>query len=152
MDIRAYREEDIQQVYDVFYEAVMHGAQNEYTERQRIAWVEGVDLERWNRSFLSHTTLVAVVMDRVVGFSDLDYDLVDYLYVDPDFYRQGFARQLVNELMKEASEKKIPILKTYASKTARPFFEAMGFCVVEENHVIRDGVELINYYMQKEME
>ena len=38
---------------------------------------------------------------------------------------------------------------THASITARPFFERRGYVMVEEQRVLRKGVCLSNYIMQK---
>ena len=40
-------------------------------------------------------------------------------------------------------------IKTYASITAKPFFESRGYAVVKEQEVERSGVKLKNYEMLK---
>lgn len=40
-------------------------------------------------------------------------------------------------------------ITTYASITARPFFEKRDYQVIKENQVLRDGIILINYKMEK---
>ncbi|MNW68344.1 putative N-acetyltransferase YafP [compost metagenome] len=40
-------------------------------------------------------------------------------------------------------------LTTYASLTARPFFEKHGFVVVEERQPVLRGVSLTNFRMRK---
>lgn len=42
-------------------------------------------------------------------------------------------------------------VSTFASVTARPFFERMGYGVKRENVVDRDGVSLVNYLMSKQL-
>jgi putative acetyltransferase len=42
-------------------------------------------------------------------------------------------------------------LSTYASHTARPFFEAMGWDVIRANIVEKDSVRLQNWFMIKSL-
>lgn len=74
---------------------------------------------------------------------------LDRLYVHKDFQRRGIAAALVNELERCAKEAGISSFKTYASITARPFFEKQGYIVEEENSIIREGITLVNYKMVK---
>jgi putative acetyltransferase len=48
-----------------------------------------------------------------------------------------------------AKERGLSRLYTEASITARPVFEALGFHIVAEQTVTRDGVPMLNYRMVK---
>ena len=41
------------------------------------------------------------------------------------------------------------IITTHASITAKPFFQQRGYRVVKEQKVIRQGIALTNYVMEK---
>ena len=69
---------------------------------------------------------------------------LDFLYVHKNFQRQKIATALCNEL-----EKGFPVIKTYASVTAKPFFEKRGYKVIKEQKVERLNVKLKNYEMIK---
>ena len=73
---------------------------------------------------------------------------LDRLYVHRDYQRKGVASSLLRELSQKVKTDEIT---TYASITARPFFEKMGYRVVRENIVERKGVSLINYFMVKKL-
>ena len=70
---------------------------------------------------------------------------LDRLYVHKDFQRKGVASAICSWL-----EEAVPAGRytTYASVTARPFFEKRGFVIVQENQAVRSGVSLLNYYME----
>ena len=95
-----------------------------------------------------HTHL-AIVEDRVAGFTDLDDNgHVDMLFVDPDYGRQGIATMLLTSTMAVARQRRIVALTTYASLTAKPLFERHGFVVTGERRFVRGGVELTNFSMR----
>ena len=80
MEIRAYRQEDIKEIAELFYNTVHTVNAADYTEKQLDAWADGnIDLAAWDRSFQEHMTLVAVMpsdkengTEQIVGFADMD--------------------------------------------------------------------------------
>ena len=68
---------------------------------------------------------------------------LDLLYVHKDFQRQGIATALCDEL-----EKGFTVIKTYASVTAKPFFEKRGYKTIKEQEVERLGIKLKNFEMR----
>lgn len=148
MKIRAYRDGDVETLAQLFQKTVHTVCAHNYSREQLEAWAPGnVDLEAWHASFLCHDTRVAVEGNMVLGFADMDETgYLDRLYVHRDFLRRGVATALC-----EALEADCPSLcfRTYASLTARPFFETRGYVVIRENQVVRFGVELPNFLMEK---
>lgn len=151
MIIRKYRPSDCASMAKLFYDTVHAVNAKDYTEEQLNAWATGnVDLEAWNKSFLAHNTLIAEINGEIVGFADMDNTgYLDKLYVHKDFQRRGIATALVKELERSAQKEGIFNFVTYASITARPFFEKQGYTVEAENKVIRNGITLVNYKMVK---
>lgn len=152
--LRPYLPSDCAALAALFYETVHTVNAGDYSEEQLDAWADGqVDLEAWNKSFLTHHTYVAVQKSgaaaggRIIGFGDMDdTGYLDRLYVHRDYLRQGVATAICDRLEEEI--KRRPFV-THASITARPFFERRGYVVVEEQRVLRKGVCLSNYIMQK---
>lgn len=155
MEIRTYRQEDIKDIAELFYNAVHTVNAADYTEKQLDAWADGnIDLSAWNRSFQEHMTLVAVMpsdkangTQQIVGFADMDSTgYLDRLYVHKDFQRHGIASELCDRLEQAAN---VENFTTHASITAKPFFEKRGYQVMCVQQVERKGVLLTNYVMKK---
>lgn len=153
MIIRKYKSSDCASIAKLFYDTVHAVNARDYTEEQLNAWATGsVDLEVWNSAFIANNTLVAVINGEIVGFADMDYTgYLDKLYVHKDFQRRGIAAALVKELELCARKAGLFNFATYASITARPFFEKQGYTVKAENRVIRNGITLVNYKMAKKL-
>ncbi len=155
MEIRTYRQEDIKDIAELFYNTVHTVNAADYTEKQLDAWADGnIDLSAWNRSFQEHMTLVAVMpsdkangTQQIVGFADMDSTgYLDRLYVHKDFQRHGIASELCDRLEQAAN---VENFTTHASITAKPFFEKRGYQVMCVQQVERKGVLLTNYVMKK---
>lgn len=148
MFIRPYRSADCPALAELFYETVHTACARDYTPEQLDAWAPGqVDLAAWDASFLAHRTLVAVEGETIVGFADMDGSgYLDRLYVHRDFQRRGVASALCDALEAASAAE---TFTTHASRTARPFLEHRGWRVVREQTVLRRGVALNNFVMEK---
>ncbi len=148
MFIREYTSSDCKQLAELFYQTVHVVNAKDYTNKQLDVWATGyVDLKEWNKLFLEHNTLVAIKNSIIVGFGDIDKSgYLDRLYVHKDYQGQGIATAICNKL--EQSVKAYKIV-THASITAKPFFERRGYRVIKEQQVIREGIALTNYVMEK---
>jgi GNAT superfamily N-acetyltransferase len=58
------------------------------------------------------------------------------VYVEPDFRRQGFARQLVMRCLEEAQNRSITHLNLSTTDMARGLYESLGF-VAAKNQMVR---------------
>ena len=142
MEIRAYRPDDCAALAKLFYETVHSVNAADYSPEQLDAWATGsVNEAGWNASFLNHTTRIAEIDGEIVGFADMDEN--GYL----DHQREGVARALADALERAVDAEKYT---THASITARGFFERRGWRVVRAQQVIRHGVALTNFVMERE--
>lgn len=148
MIIRSYVSADCEEIAELFYQTVHAVNAKDYTDEQLNAWASGrVNLAEWDKSFSEHITVVAVENDVIVGFGDIDKSgYLDRLYVHKDFQSQGIATSLCDKLERSISAEKI---FTHASVTAKGFFEHRGYKVVREQQVIRNGIYLTNFIMEK---
>ena len=146
MFIREYISSDCEQIAELFYQTVHTINAKDYAQEQLCAWATGhMDLSAWNKSFLEHNTCVAVKNDIIVGFGDIDdTGYLDRLFVHRDYQRQGVATALCDKL-----ETGFDIITTHASITAKPFFLHRGYRVIKEQQVVRNGISLTNYVMEK---
>lgn len=148
MHIRTYRPTDCPYLAALFYDTVHSVNAVDYTTEQLNVWATGaVDLEKWNRSFSEHDTVVAIKDDTIVGFGDMDSTgYLDRLYVHKNYQGEGVATAICDTL---ESRNAAQTFTTHASITAKPFFENRGYHVIKEQQVIRDGIALTNYVMKK---
>ena len=147
MVIRKYRSSDCKEIIELFYNTVHTVNAKDYTKEQLDVWATGkVELEKWDKSFQEHFTVVAVDEEIIVGFGDIDKTgYLDRLYVHHDYQKKGVATAICNELEKVVQSN----ITTYASITAKPFFERRGYKVIKEQKVERQGVFLTNVCMEK---
>ncbi|HIT33641.1 MAG TPA: GNAT family N-acetyltransferase [Candidatus Faecousia intestinigallinarum] len=148
MMIRSYISRDCREMAELFYQTVHTVNARDYAPEQLDAWANGkVNLEQWDASFRSHTTLVEERDGVIAGFADMDgTGYLDRLYVHKDYQGQGIATALCDAL-----ELAVPsrCYTTHASITARGFFEKRGYRAVKEQQVERQGVKLTNFVMEK---
>ena len=143
--IRRYRDEDLPLVAQLFYNTVHSVNAADYTEQQLYAWApdERYLLEK-RAALLRQNTFVAEDDGEVVGFASADGECLDMLFVRHDRLREGIASALC-----DMCEKGSRSVTTFASVTARRFFEKRGYTVVKEQTVTRRGTLLKNYEMRK---
>lgn len=148
MLLRRYRSSDCNAIISLFRETVHTINRKDYSRKQCDAWAPAeMDIRQWDDLLSSHLTLVAIEGETIVGFADMDdTGYLDHLYVHADHQRRGIATTLCDALEAAIGRE---IYTTHASITARHFFEARGYAVVQEHQVKRRGVLLTNYVMQK---
>ncbi|SOE22413.1 Acetyltransferase, GNAT family [Spirosomataceae bacterium TFI 002] len=143
---------DLNQILQVFHNAVTITACEYYTPQQINAWASTINSTRnkWIHRIENEAFIVAKSNDDIVGFAALKgLSYFDLLFVAPGFGRRGVASQMYDIL-----EAKIPIgtiLETHASKVSMSFFLKKGFSVICQNKVDIQGVQIINHSMHKQL-
>lgn len=148
MILREYRPEDCQELTELFYNTVHKINVRDYTKEQLDVWApEKADLEKWDRSLQAHFSIVAIQDGRIVGFGDMDETgYLDRLYVHAEYQGRGIGTALCDQLERAVQGN----IETYASITARPFFERRGYQAVKKQQLERQGIYLTNFVMTKE--
>ena len=148
MELRPYRGEDCPALARLFYDTVHTVNARDYAPEQLDAWADGhVDLTAWDASLRAHHTLVAEEAGEILGFADMDSTgYLDRLYVHKDHQGRGVATALCDALEAACPAE---TFTTHASLTARPFFEGRGYRVLRRQTVVRRGISLDNYVMEK---
>ncbi len=141
--IRSYDSADAGETLRIFHDAITVTACADYAPEQITAWArpDNRDVGGWDRSMLARESYVALVDERLAGFSDVSADgYIDMMFVSPRFARRGVARELLAFLELRARGSSARQLSSNVSITARPFSEALGFRVVAEQHPVTGGV------------
>lgn len=148
LQLRAYITSDCEKLIKLFYQTVHTVNVKDYTKEQLNVWApDNINSLEWNESFLKNYTIVAIDNDEIVGFGDIDKTgYLDRLFVHKDHQRKGIASVICNKLEQSIKNMKIT---TATSITAKAFFEQRGYRIVKKQEVIRRGVGLINFLMEK---
>lgn len=149
MELRRYQQSDCEELTELFYNTVHTVNAKDYTKEQLNVWATGhVDLKQWNQSLKEHYSIVAVEHEVIVGFGDIDKTgCLDRLFIHADYQGKGIATAICKQLEQAVKGN----ITTYASITAKPFFEKRGYKVVKEQQVERQGIFLTNFCMEKQM-
>jgi len=148
MVLRRYEPADCLELTELFYQTVHTVNAKDYTQEQLDAWADGrADTAAWNQSLLAHISYVAAEDTGIVGFGDITPEgYFDRLFVHKEFQHRGVASALCDKLEGSVSAQKLVV---HASITAKPFFERRGYQVVKRQQVLRKGLFLTNYVMER---
>lgn len=150
---RTFIPADLPAMFAARRSAIRDIAARDYTPAQIAAWARDTDdhasqLERFQTSH----TWVAETNGRVIGFTNLLADgYLDCMFVHGAHQGIGAASALLDALETGARREGIKRLYSNVSITARPFFERRGFKVLSDQRVIHDGVEYLNFRMEKDL-
>ncbi len=153
MEIRDYSARYAVQIADLFHRAVHSVDPGSYSPEQQEAWAPTPpDYAAWALRLERKRPWLALIGDRLAGFIELDPDgHIDCLYVHPDVQRRGVAAALYAHLEGQARRRRLSRLYVVASLVARPFFERRGFRQLKVNRVLRNGIELMNFTLEKDL-
>ena len=152
--IRDFQEEDAPTLWALFFNTVRKVNRRDYTEQQVKAWAqEGFDSQLWLKKMISIQPFVAELDGVIVGYSDVQPSgLVDHFFCHHEYQGQGVGRALMTHVIKQAEAKGLNRIFSEVSITARPFYEHMGFTVVNEQQIEVRGATLTNYVMERHLD
>ncbi|MEO8890333.1 MAG: GNAT family N-acetyltransferase, partial [Coleofasciculaceae cyanobacterium] len=97
-------------------------------------------------------TFVADQSGLIVGFGELEPDgHIDCFYCHKNYQGRGIGRQIYQTIEAKALNLGLTRLFVEASITAKPFFQHMGFSVMQQQQVFCRGETFINYLMDKQL-
>ena len=151
--LRPATDADLNEMRELYRGTISTVCANDYDAAQRAVWSSTADnAERWANLIKEQHVLLAISDGKIAGFSSLrDGDYLDFMYVHKDCQRMGVAETLLKAIEQKALEMGCTVITSDVSKTARPFFERKGYTVLAEQVNQRQGVELINYKMKKDL-
>jgi putative acetyltransferase len=138
----------LKEILNLFKTTIETSCRKDYNEAQILAWTSSIEnKERWKTKIKNQYFIVAKHHNKITGFGSLENDYLDFLFVDKDYLRKGIASLIYEKLKEKAKDLGITNLTTYASITAKPFFESKGFNIIRENKIVRKGIEITNFEM-----
>jgi len=149
--IRPYEKSDTGALINLFREAVHSINSKDYTQKQIAVWApENIDEKKWAENFSRNITFIAEFQGIIVGFADMTHsEHLEHMYVGKVYQGRFIALKLFKTLEKRAKSLKLSKITTDCSITAKIPAERVGFKVVKKQIVVRSGISLINYLMQK---
>ncbi|MBD1844593.1 GNAT family N-acetyltransferase [Cyanobacteria bacterium FACHB-63] len=151
--IRLFRTEDAEQIAQLFHDTVREVNVRDYSIAQVQAWSpDDLHFRDWVAVCSSRFTYVAEEAGLILGFGELEANgHIDCFYCHKDYQRQGIGRAIYQAIEAKARELELDRLFTEASITAKPFFQKVGFTMIAEQQVLRQGETFTNYRMEKKL-
>lgn len=151
LKIRRYKQGDLDELINLFKNTVHSVNAEDYNEEQVKAWApEDIDRDIWKRRLNRNFSVVADSGKEIVGFAVLSPTAnVEMLFVHRDHLMEKVGSELMSAIFEKAKKEGMQQLTTQSSITAKPFFEKMGFEVIEEKEQQLRGVELTAFSMKR---
>lgn len=147
--LRPYRPEDCAALTQLCRNTVQTVNRSDYSAAEIAAWISGITPEAWAPTLAAHDTWIAETPDTIVGFADLaDGGYLDRLYVHKDFQGRGVATALCDCLEARTTASAVTV---HASITSLPFFLRRGYRLIRPNEVVRCGITLRNFLLEKSL-
>lgn len=153
--IRDAQKEDALSVIQVHYDSVHNVASQDYPVEILDEWSPSVS-EQGAEKFLNNGADVKLVAERegkIVGFGELltDKNQLGAVYVASCAVGQGVGKAIMTCLEDIARQKNVPYLQMESSITAFPFYQKLGYVVLEHGtHRLRNGLEMACVKMRKD--
>lgn len=153
MNFRKATLSDLKEMQELYVNTIRFVCQKEYNPQQIDVWISGINnTDRWIEVIRTQFVLLALIENKIVGYGTLkEANYIDFFYIHKDFQRQGIAAAILTRLEFEAQKRNSKTITSDISITAKPFFEKKGFIAKAEQKNIKEGVELINYKMEKNL-
>ncbi len=151
--VRRAKPDDLAEILQLFEEAIRFACKKDYTAEQIEAWVASREnTARWEKAINQQYFLVAEIERQIAGFASLENSTyLDFMFVHPAYLGLGIAKELYQQIEKEARKQGSDLIYSNVSLTARSFFEKQGFLTVKTNCNQIRGVEIVNYRMEKKL-
>ena len=152
--IRNYKASDDKALWEIFFYTVRNVNVRDYSQQQVEAWApSSFDFALWQKRMNGLQPFVAELDGCVVGYTDLQPNgLIDHFFCHHEYQGKGVGKALMEHVFTVGRVRGVSRYFSEVSITARPFYEHLGFKVVNEQEVEMRGVKLTNYVMEKVVE
>jgi putative acetyltransferase len=143
--------EDLDAILLLFKETIETMNARDYSFEQIKVWSNGVNKkESWLRKIEEQFFIVVEFSKNIVGFGSItNQGYLDFMYVSKHHQGMGIAKAIYQQLEEFANLHQLDKIISEVSITAKPFFEKLGFVLVQEQQITIDRVQLKNYRMAK---
>ncbi len=127
---------DLPEIQNCFLEAIAILTKENYSLQEQQAWQKSVENEsRWQDAILEQEFFLFKKENELAAFISLkEKNYIDFIYVHPNYSRQGLGTQMLQHCISKAKASKQKLLYSDVSKTARPLFGKTGlYCPARES-------------------
>lgn len=151
MNVREYKQGDIAQISELYYQTVRNVNSKDYSSEQVKAWAPKIyDDSFWLKRFDNYDVYVVDEDGLILGFSEYQFPgHIDCFYVHHEKQRQGVGRLLCERIEKQAKKEGTKRLFVDVSITAKPFFVHQGFISVKEQNKSYQDLVFQQFFMEK---
>nr|WP_276560802.1 GNAT family N-acetyltransferase [Vibrio coralliirubri] len=141
-------------MWEIFFHTVRNVNVRDYSQQQVEAWApSSFDFALWQKRMNGLQPFVAELDGCVVGYTDLQPNgLIDHFFCHHEYQGKGVGKALMEHVFTVGRVRGVSRYFSEVSITAKPFYEHLGFKVVNEQEVEMRGVKLTNYVMEKVVE
>lgn len=147
--VRRFRLGEEKEIVELFRQTVRRINSIDYSHDQINAWApDNLDVDLACQRIRENNPFVAVCEDKIIGYADIQINgYIDQFFCHHEYTGAGIGKKLFSAIENYASENSISTMHANVSKTARPFFESLGFVVNREQEVELRGQSFINFNM-----
>lgn len=154
MQIRKATLEDCAELARLLRGTIRHINKNDYSAEQISIWSKRTSVKKFRELHHRLVRYVAVGGDRIVGFSDFDKEhpeIYGGLYVHKDHQRRGIGSRLMKKMAEVAKKMGAKKFRLEATKTAKGFYEKLGFRVIKRSKHSLGNTKLDVFVMEKKL-
>ena len=142
--IRAATSSDAHAIWDVHTRSIRQVASRDYTPVQLAGWSDHLTAEGYVSAMeQGEVMFVAILDDKVIGFSSVKGASIMAVYVAPDGIGFGVGKALYQKLEAHAVAIGVAQLELDSSITAVGFYQKLGYTEISRKvHVTGSGAEL----------
>ena len=134
MRIRKFRLEDSVEVARLHRNTIRFVNSKNYSKKTIDVWSGNTSAKKFRDSMKRFYRYVAVIKNRIVGFSDFTQDgELSGFYVHKDFQGMGVGKVLIAKIETEATKQGIEELRVNSSITAKEFYESQGYKILKKD-------------------
>ncbi|MCL1130201.1 GNAT family N-acetyltransferase [Shewanella sairae] len=126
--IRKALESDALAIYSLRNRSIVANCANYYTQQQLALWTQG-EISNEFITDVCQNFYVSIVNNQVIGSGKISFDsgMLDGIFVDPDFFGRGAAKQMLAFLEQLAVQHNLTEIKLDSTLNAAGFYRACGF-------------------------
>ena len=110
MDIRRYKENEITDLWNLFFDTIHKINIRDYTKEQVEAWApSNFDISIWKQKIIDIDPYVAVIDSKIVGYGDIQNNgLIDHFFAIMSFKEKALAVNSTHAWKKWRKRKTLP--------------------------------------------